>query len=343
MLKKRFVAPLVLAALVCGGCDEGPATVTDGKGDIPAAGAAPADSPVATHGALQVTNTAITNASGAPVQLKGVSSMWLNWEMDGYAGSRLALKWMRDNWRVQVIRAAMGVEPSNGYLSNRFQAKTQVRAVIENAIREGVYVLVDWHDHNAHLHQEEAEAFFDEMSRDYGEYPNVIYEPFNEPEKVDWSTDLKPYHEAIIAKIRANDPDNIIVLGTPIWSQEVDAAAADPVQGSNLMYTLHFYACTHTDWLRAKGSAAIEAGLPLFVTEWGATHADGGTDGKVCDAEADAWHAWMNENQVSWAAWKLDGCKDSSCLLKEGAPVTGGWTDDWLQGHGSLVRSRLLE
>ncbi len=91
------------------------------------------------------------------------------------------------------------------------------------------------------------------------------------------------------------------------------------------MYTLHFYSCTHGGWLRAKGDAAIRAGLALFVTEWGASHADGGLDGRICQSEAQAW-----------TAWKLDVGTDTTNLLSPGAPVTGGW-NNYLRGHGPFV------
>ena len=34
---------------------------------------------------------------------------------------------------------------------------------------------------------------------------------------------------------------------------------------------------------------------------------------------------------------------DSSCILRVGAPRDGGWTDEWLQGHGPFVRERMRE
>ena len=46
-------------------------------------------------------------------------------------------------------------------------------------------------------------------------------------------------------------------------------------------------------WSAQPCNAALLQGAALFVTEWGATHADGGTDGKVCLDEAGAWHEWM--------------------------------------------------
>jgi endoglucanase len=303
----------------------------------------PDGTPVAAFGQLQVADGYLLTEGGEPTRLKGVSSMWLNWETDGYAENFSALSFMQENWRISVVRAAMGVSPEGAYLSNPAQAEAQVRSVVEAAIELGLYVIIDWHDHDALEHQAEAEAFFELMASEYGEYPNVIYEPFNEPLAVNWATQLKPYHEAIVQKIRAVDPDNVIVLGTPNWCQDVDLAAGSPLQGDHLMYTLHFYACTHTNSLRYKADAARAQGLALFVTEWGATHADGGTDGIVCEPEADQWHDWMRRGLISWTAWKLDGCTDASCLLRQGAPVDGGWDDDWLQGHGPYVRQKLLD
>ncbi|MEW1588673.1 cellulase family glycosylhydrolase [Micromonospora vinacea] len=292
--------------------------------------------PVERHGQLRVCGTTMCDKSGARVQLRGISSMWLNWETAPYAENLSALRWMRDNWNLQVIRAAMGVEPAGAYLSDPAKARAQVETIINNAVTAGVYVIVDWHAHEAQNNQSQAVAFFGDLARRYGNLPNVIWEPYNEPLQVSWTTVIKPYHQAVVSAIRAADPDNIIVLGTPTWSQDVDVAAASPVTGTNLMYTLHFYSCTHGASLRAKGDAAIRAGLALFVTEWGASNADGGLDGRACLPEAQSWIDWMKTNGISWTAWKLDVGTDTTNLLSPGAPVTGGWTN-YLHGHAPFV------
>ena len=280
------------------------------------------------------------------MKLEGMSSMWLNWE-PGYALDKQGLIWMRDNWNLRVFRIAMGVSVEgdvNTYLADPTKNKGWVNTIVQNAIDAGVYVIIDWHDHEALDHQADALAFFDEMSERWGDTPNVIYEVFNEPLDLDWSSQLKPYHEAVVQAIRANDPDNVVVLGTPNWDQDVDVAATNPLAGANLMYALHFYACTHQAANRQRAQQAFQAGLPLFVTEWGATHADGGIDGIVCTDEASAWHDWLDDANISWAAWKLDGCDDSSCLLQsDSAPASGGWTDQYLNGHARFVVQRLLK
>jgi aryl-phospho-beta-D-glucosidase BglC (GH1 family) len=302
------------------------------------------NTPVGRHGQLRVQGTDLVDASGAAVQLKGISSMWLNWE-DRYSTSKAGLQWMRDNWDLTVFRAAMGVEPDGAYLSNPEKALTQLRQVVHNAIDLGVYVIIDFHAHNAFEEKPQAVEFFSKIAGEFGKYPNVLYETFNEPEQADWATQIKPYHEAVVPAIRAQDPDGVIILGSRQWSQRVDEAAADPVSGTNLMYTVHFYACDHRESQRALAQTAYDAGLAIFVTEWGATPADGGASSPtVCADEAQLWHDWMNERSVSWAAWKLDGCADSSCLFNsESAPVDGGWTDQWLNGHAKFVVDRLLD
>ncbi|WP_327644443.1 cellulase family glycosylhydrolase [Micromonospora zamorensis] len=292
--------------------------------------------PVERYGQLRVCGTTMCDKTAARVQLRGISSMWLNWETAPYAENLSALTWMRDNWNLQVIRAAMGVEPAGAYLSDPAKARAQVETIINNAVTAGVYVIVDWHAHEAQNNQSQAVAFFGDLARRYGHLPNVIWEPYNEPLQVSWTNVIKPYHQAVVSAIRAADPDNIVVLGTPTWSQDVDVAAASPVTGTNLMYTLHFYSCTHGASLRAKGDAAIRAGLALFVTEWGASHADGGLDGRSCLPEAQSWIDWMKTNGISWTAWKLDVGTDTTNLLSPGAPVTGGW-NNYLHGHAPFV------
>lgn len=303
-----------------------------------------AGTPVGEHGALRVEGTQIVDESGAAVQLRGPSSMWLNWERTGYASNRDLITLFRDDWDASVVRAAMGVDASSGptYLGSPTTALSDLRAVVDNAIRLGLYVIIDWHDHEAVAHEAEAIDFFQQMATLYGDYPNVIYEVFNEPLQVSWSGELKPYHEKVVTAIRAIDPDNLIILGTPNWSQYVDEAAGDPVVGTNLLYTLHFYSCTHEASLRRRADNAIAAGLPLFVTEWGATHADGGTPDNpgLCLEEGQAWHDWMDQNGISWAAWKLDDCEDESCYFTPNTPASS-FTDDQLTDHGVFIRDQM--
>jgi endoglucanase len=352
MLRQRAAIPLLVFGLFSSGCDAGRSSLApEPPGDSTSIGSDDdlgsedglAPTPVALNGHLKVVGTELQNETGEPVQLKGVSSMWLNWEAAGYAESPVALRWMRNSWKLSVIRAAMGVEPEGAYLSDPERAEQQVYTIVDNAIDAGVYVIVDFHDHAAHEKVDAAVAFFSKVAAKYAGVPNLIYEPYNEPKDVGWD-EIKPYHEAVVAAIREHDPEAPIILGTPSYSQDVDRAAKNPVAGTNLLYTLHYYACSHRGWLRQKADAALALGAALFVTEFGATNADGGLDGVVCLDEAQLWNDWLKQRHISWTAWKLDDCEpDASCLLMPGAPVDGGWTSANLHGHALFVRGRMQE
>jgi endoglucanase len=154
--------------------------------------------------------------------------------------------------------------------------------------------------------------------------------------------DVKKYAAVIIPIIRKNS-DNIIVVGTPTWSQDVDIAAADPISGPNIAYTLHFYAAhkSHQDSLRIKAQKAVDLGAALFVTEFGTTIADGGSDGFVDSAQTKIWLDWADSNSISWVNWSIVDKGEASAALKQGAAATGGWTEDKISTSGNLIRDRL--
>lgn len=309
---------------------------------------APAGSPVALHGQLKVVGNKLQDQSGNPVQLKGVSAFWLNWENPKYAESKAAMQYMRDNWKMMALRAPLGTSASGGYTTsaaNKTALQARMDTITQNAIALGVYVILDWHSGSAQNEQATSIEFFTGMAQKYGACPNVIYEDYNEPVNVTWAQ-IKPYHTAVVAAIRAVDPDNLIIMGTPNWSQDVDKAAADPVTGTNLLYTLHFYSCSHSASLRAKGDTAMSKGVALFITEFGATPADGGVspNNKVCEAEANLWFTWMTTNDISGTAWKLAAGKDSSNYFTTAPPVDGPFPDSVLNqtngtspGHGQFI------
>lgn len=294
------------------------------------------------YGQLQVIGTNLCNEAGEPVQLRGMSSHGLQWH--GKYANRDVLKWLRDDWNTQLWRAAMYVT-EGGYMTGK-AIKFKVIDSVDAAIDLGMYVLVDWHvhrDQDPNAYKEEALEFFAEMAQTYGSYPNVIYEICNEPngDHVTWSGQIKPYAEEVIAEIRKYDPDNIIVVGTPTWSQDVDKAAEDPITGqSNIMYTLHFYAGSHGKELMAKAEKALDAGLALFVTEWGTTLNSGD---QFFPDKVMPWLSFMRKHNISWANWSVNNKgEDSGILIYNGdRNAKGGWTDADLSPSGKFMRKVL--
>ncbi len=287
-------------------------------------------------GPLSVNGNRIVDAHNKPVQLRGMSFFWSQWIGKYYTNQ--TVKWLKTDWYCTVVRAALAVE-GGGYLTNPDAEKEKIFTVIDAAIEHGLYVIVDWHDHHATDHEKEAKIFFAEVAKKYGDKPNLIYEPFNEPLQISWSSKIKPYHQAVIDTIRMYDPDNLIVCGTSTWSQDVDVAANDPLTGTNIAYALHFYSGTHKQSLRDKAAMALSKNIALMVTEFGTTDATG--DGAVNTSETETWFAFLDEHKISWCNWSVADKKESSAVLKPGASPTGGWPTSQLTESGIFIRGKI--
>jgi endoglucanase len=292
--------------------------------------------PVTQHGRLRVAGTKIVGKDGAPVSLAGMSFGWSQWDAAPYYNASV-VNWLKQDWKCGIVRAALGIAPT-GYLSHPEENEARVCAVVDAAIAADLYVLIDWHDHHAHEHPKLAVEFFQRMARRYGRYPNVIYEIYNEPrDEVTWSRDVKPYAEQVVAAIRAIDPEGLIVVGSPRWSQDVDLVAQDPLLATNVAYTLHFYTGSHKAWLRDKARVAMSKGLALFVTEWGMCNADGG--GAIDEASTREWLAFMREYQLSHCLWMISDKVETASVLRPGAARTGNWPEQELTAYGQKARA----
>lgn len=289
--------------------------------------------PVKSHGKLKVDGIHLTDEHGSPVVLRGMSFGWHNWWPRFYNSG--TVEWLHKDWDCSVIRAAIGAEPKDGYIDNPGQAKELLKAVVDAAIKEGIYVIIDWHSHNIRLN--EARQFFTEMATTYGSYPNVIYEIFNEPDYETWN-EVKSYSAEIISTIRKIDPDNIILVGNPQWDQDINTVADAPLTGfSNIMYTVHFYAATHKQELRDKCDYALNKGIPIFISESAGMEASG--NGPINDGEWNKWIDWAEKNKISWVTWSVSD-KDETCsVLRATANSNGHWETKDLKESGIKTRA----
>lgn len=290
---------------------------------------------VSKHGKLSVVGNRMVDMHNQPIQLKGVSLGWHNWWSQYYQSA--TVNWLKSDWNCNLIRAAIGVHPDGAYLQNPEKAMECLYNVIDAAIENDMYVIVDWHSHKT----EESAAidFFTTVATKYKDYPNIIYEIFNEPEYQSWS-EVKAYSENLIKIIRAVDPTNIILVGSPHWDQDVHLVADDPIIGeSNIMYTLHFYAATHRQYLRDRADYALTKGIPLLVSECASMEATG--DGQIDINEWNNWIQWMNTRGMSWVAWSISN-KDESCsMLKTSSAQISNWQDEDLKEWATIVMDEL--
>lgn len=291
------------------------------------------------YGPLQVVGASLCDSKGDPVQLRGVSTHGIAWFPE-YVNEALFQE-LHEQWNANVVRLAMYTAESGGYCTggDREQLKQLVKDGVEYASAQNMYVIIDWHilsDGDPNTYREEAKSFFSEMSAEYGDRDNVLYEICNEPNGgTSWSR-VKEYAEEIIPVIRENDEDAVILVGTPNWCQYVDQAAADPVTGwDNIMYTLHFYAATHKESLRRTYEAAVDAGLPVFVSEFSICDASG--NGGIDGAQADAWVETLDRHGTSYVAWSLSNKNETSALIKSSCGRTDGLSAEDLSSTGSWL------
>ena len=342
---------LLLAGLLtaCSASERGEQAVSSAKG---AAVGALAKTPVALHGQLRVEGTQLLDACGRPVQLFGVSHFWHTWEGKEHWNRDVAA-WLRDDWRVSLLRAPLAAHPgvAGDYLTAPDSSLAQLRRLVEGAVAEGMYIVVDFHTH--HRYTDEAVELLGTVARDYGHHPNVLYAIWNEPEggqeegepEATWQA-IKAHAAAVIPAIRAHDPQGVIVVPTPFYDQFPELAASDPLRAedvgvplNNVMYDVHFYAGQHKEQVRNRTRRALAAGVPIIITEVGRVGVDWGPNNRIDSVSFDTWMRFVDSNRISFTKWSLSYRDEVSSSLLPSAAAEGGWTLDDLTPEGRYNRA----
>ena len=314
---------------------------TDAGGPPPADG-----TPAEINGRLKVCGTKLCNASGNPVQLRGMSTHGLQWYSQCVTSG--SLNALATDWNADVLRISMYIQ-EGGYETNPRKYTDLVHSIIEQATARGMYAIVDWHmltPGDPHHNLARAKTFFTEIAQRHANKTNLLYEIANEPSGVSWSR-IKSYAEQLIPVIRQNDPNTPILVGTRAWSSlGVSEGASEteivnsPVNASNIMYTFHFYAASHdSEYLNTLSRAADK--LPMFVTEFGTQTASG--DGGNNFGRAQQYIDLMANKKISWVNWNYSDDSRSGAVFKSGTCDSNGpWTGSGpLKPAGVWVRDRI--
>ena len=323
-------------------------TTTTKKPQEPVQNDAPSGTPVAEHGQLSVKGANIVDQSGNKFQLIGMSTHGLGWFPK--AVSKQSFKVFRDDWNCNAMRLAMYIEESWGGSESLYLAQPEtnyqlVTKGVDACIDLGMYVIVDWHVLNPGdptTHTKESKEFFGKIAKEYGDYPNIIYEICNEPNgNVSWSK-IKTYADEVIAEIRKYDSDAVIICGTPTWSQDFDKAKNDRLSDKNTVYALHFYANTHTDWLRDRLTQCYNAGLPVLVSEFGTCDASG--NGGFNKDQTKKWLSLLDSYSIGYFNWSFCDKGETASAFKSGTDLSNikAGTDQ-LTESGKLIRELFLK
>jgi len=274
-----------------------------------------------------------------PVQVRGMSLYWsLHSNATEFYNKDAISKMVRD-MKIEIIRIPVGTyEPSwsngapAGFINDPNGQRALIDAVVQAAVQNDIYVIIDWHSHIANDQVSNAKSFFSEMAENYGSLDNVIFEIFNEPVcknglidnnpncnnggYITWS-DIKSYATAIIPEIRRHS-DNLILVGTPKWDQQPNAVVGNAIDDENVAYTFHYYANTHHTYTEGnQADDAITRGLSVFVSEWGTGNADGG--GAPDSSANDNWQKWMNARSLSSANWSASKISEGTAAFGSGS------------------------
>lgn len=290
------------------------------------------------NGSLHLDGVSLCGATGLPVRLRGMSTFGMQYKPQfASRGSVEEIKKRGAN----LLRVAMYTH-EGGYIDNPEKMEEATFAAVDTALDLDMYAIIDWHilrDGNPNQNKDAAKAFFDRAAARYARNGAVLYEICNEPNgDVTWGRDILPYANEIIPIIRAHARNAVILVGTPSWSSDVDAPVRGPLEFDNVMYTCHFYAGSHGREVRKKIDRALSKGLPVFVSEWGVSKADG--SGGVFLKEAEAWLDFLDKRGISWANWSLSDMDETSAALKPGVSPDGGWNENDLSESGRFVFSR---
>ncbi|MDE7270479.1 MAG: glycoside hydrolase family 5 protein [Acetatifactor sp.] len=293
----------------------------------------------AEHGALKVDGVNLVDQNGDPIQLYGMSTHGIAWFPQFV--SRDSFQTLRDDWNTNCVRLAMYTHEYNGYCSGGDQdyLKSLVRTGVDAATELGMYVIIDWHilqEQDPNVYKQQSLDFFKEMSETYADHTNVLYEICNEPNGYASWDSVKSYAEEVIPVIRANDPDAVIIVGTPTWSQDIDKAQANPLDEENILYALHFYAGTHKDVLWNRLASCGQNGLPVFVSEFGMCDASG--NGANDFNSTKSWFDVIEKYNISFCCWNLANKDESSSVFKPSCTKVSDWTEEDLSESGKWIR-----
>lgn len=286
--------------------------------------------PVSTYGELKANGSKLSGScpdyADKAVQVKGMSLFWSSAADSATVFyNESAINLMVKEMNIEVIRFAMGVkndefDKGRGYLTGGEDLqKAMLMNVVNAAIDNDIYVIIDWHIESGNGYTSDAVKFFEFAAQKYGSYNNVIFEVWNEPKDGASMGTVASHANSVISAIRKYS-DNLVLVGSPEWSSHPEQCAEAGIQDSKNNYgcTLHFYAATHQvgDYgYNSRAADALSNNVPVFATEWGTVSADG--NGGANRDESEKWINWMNENKISWANWSASAVNEGSAAFNK--------------------------
>ncbi len=303
-------------------------------------------------GRLKLVGNQLCSEKGEPIQLRG-------WSTYGYSDD---YGWAFDDvddfkkmksYGANFARIAQYITETNWTKGVQID---WVKNCIDYTNEANMYCLVDWHILKPGNPNSGEYSGYDNFFREITSYvkqkgyKHVLYEICNEPNDDvegapaafdyvwDW---VKNYAGKVLPIIGQNDPDAIVIVGTPQWDQDVTRAFQDPLEIKNsfkdlqIMYSFHYYAGDQQRYLGILSAAA--AFVPVFISEWGLSSHTGnsGADTKSGSHMLTVANGKNLGGQlISWANW-------SWCQHWETSATFSNYNNNQLSASGNFITGEL--
>lgn len=207
---------------------------------------------------------------------------------------------------------------------------------IETCVKLNAYVIIDMHLVADYLPKKElAEEFWSIVAPRYNDIPNVMFELFNEPvAPASWETWRNQMAQPLTDLVRKYAPNNIILIGAPLWTSNLSQAVEQPIQGENIVYAGHLYPSIPRENWDIDFLPVIKK-FPVIFTEWGYEYGQENFLNATTSTFGIPFVNWLKRHQLGWTAWIFDN-QWTSRMLTDDWQLSGGET-----GMGELVAAAL--
>lgn len=266
---------------------------------------------------LYVQGNQLVRSDGTPVQLKGLMAPGPTFLRDKGRFSTGLFKQMRATG-ANAIR--IPVDPTVWVLDKEFLWRYLDPAVAW-AGEQGMYAIIDWHmvgniqtgevtgiPVQGSFPKELTYQFWKLAASYFRDTPNVLFEIFNEPNKIT-AAQWRANAIDLIHLIRSQGASQPILVGGIYYTTDLSWVLTDPIPGENIAYAVHNYPSNPPEsWDSHFGKVASQ--YPVVMTEWGFMDENPSTtqlflNGNQTDY-GDPLMVYTQEHQVSWIACWFD-------------------------------------
>lgn len=257
----------------------------------------------------RVTGNAILDKSSGQTHLfRGVASPSLAWQTTCDHCTLDQFELMRRDWNANVVRLSVHqrfwLRSSARYSAGYAPEIARVVAAIKQA---GMDVILDNHGSGSpYMADADSIVFWRELATAYRNDPHVLFELFNEPNRISWPVWLHggdapsgpPVRgmQELYNTVRGTGAGNLIVIGGLNWAYDLSGVPSHRVRGHDIVYNTHPYnypGKQAADWDRAFGALAQTD--PVIATEFGNYDCSKGF--------YESFVTYARTHRISWSAW----------------------------------------